>query len=276
MAKTYYEILGISPDSPEREIKKAYYGLASKLHPDKAPDPESRKRNEEMLAAVSAAYNVLKDASKRQEYDASLKGQRSTSSGGGRASPSQGSAAPAPVAAAPPAASQSSGSGGAEPSAARAASSGASIKGSELVAQRTGIAERAYVKGMQLFNTRQFAQAVPFFEAAIQNDDTKPHYHLKLAVSLIRSRGSYTRAVEAAQFAIEKDPYNIEYKLVLAEIHETAGAVTAAKKLYEDVLRWEPTNLTAKTQLAALKDKAAGKDGNSFFAGLIRKFSGKK
>lgn len=63
--KDYYKILGVSRDADQEAIKKAYRKLARKYHPDvsKADDAE------EQFKAVAEAYEVLKDAEKRQAYD---------------------------------------------------------------------------------------------------------------------------------------------------------------------------------------------------------------
>lgn len=65
-ARDYYDTLGISKNATASEIKKAYFGLAKKLHPDvNKDDPEAEKKFQE----VSKAYEVLKDENKRAEYD---------------------------------------------------------------------------------------------------------------------------------------------------------------------------------------------------------------
>ncbi|XP_059651818.1 chaperone protein dnaJ GFA2, mitochondrial [Cornus florida] len=65
-AKDYYDTLGVSKNSTASEIKKAYYGLAKKLHPDtNKDDPEAEKKFQE----VQKAYEVLKDEERRQQYD---------------------------------------------------------------------------------------------------------------------------------------------------------------------------------------------------------------
>ncbi|XP_022991892.1 chaperone protein dnaJ GFA2, mitochondrial-like [Cucurbita maxima] len=66
-AKNYYDTLGVNKNATASEIKKAYYGLAKKLHPDtNKDDPDAEKKFQE----VSKAYEVLKDEDKRQQYDA--------------------------------------------------------------------------------------------------------------------------------------------------------------------------------------------------------------
>lgn len=64
--KSYYEVLGISRNSSGKDIKKAYYQLAKKYHPDtNKDDPNASKKFQE----VSEAYEVLSDETKRKEYD---------------------------------------------------------------------------------------------------------------------------------------------------------------------------------------------------------------
>ncbi|MGI9051216.1 MAG: molecular chaperone DnaJ [Ilumatobacteraceae bacterium] len=64
--KDYYAILGVADKATPKEITRAYRKLARELHPDKNPGkPEA----EERFKAVSAAYDVLGDETKRGEYD---------------------------------------------------------------------------------------------------------------------------------------------------------------------------------------------------------------
>jgi molecular chaperone DnaJ len=64
--KDYYQVLGISRDADEKQIKSAYRKLARKYHPDAntgAPDAEERFKE------INEAYEVLKDQEKRSKYD---------------------------------------------------------------------------------------------------------------------------------------------------------------------------------------------------------------
>lgn len=67
MPRDYYEVLGVSRDASETEVKKAFRRLARELHPDvNDHDPEA----EEKFKEAAAAYEVLSDAERRRTYDA--------------------------------------------------------------------------------------------------------------------------------------------------------------------------------------------------------------
>ncbi|KAF8791454.1 protein tumorous imaginal discs, mitochondrial-like [Argiope bruennichi] len=65
-SKDYYKILGVPRNASQKDIKKAYYELAKKNHPDiNKGDPEAETK----FQAVSEAYEVLSDENKRRQYD---------------------------------------------------------------------------------------------------------------------------------------------------------------------------------------------------------------
>ncbi|WP_072680765.1 DnaJ C-terminal domain-containing protein [Arcobacter sp. LA11] len=65
MAKSLYETLEVSENASTDEIKKAYRKLARKYH----PDVNKEKDAEEKFKEINAAYEVLSDAQKKQQYD---------------------------------------------------------------------------------------------------------------------------------------------------------------------------------------------------------------
>ncbi|KAF7764534.1 molecular chaperone DnaJ [Pseudoalteromonas citrea] len=62
----YYDVLGVSKDASERDIKKAYKRLAMKYHPDRTAGDTAL---EAKFKEVKEAYEVLTDSQKRQMYD---------------------------------------------------------------------------------------------------------------------------------------------------------------------------------------------------------------
>lgn len=64
--RDYYEVLGVSKNASEDEIKKSYRKLAMKYHPDKNPGD---KAAEDKFKEAAEAYDVLGNSEKRQKYD---------------------------------------------------------------------------------------------------------------------------------------------------------------------------------------------------------------
>lgn len=77
MAKDYYEILGISKNANEQDIKRAYRKMAHEHHPDKGGSSDKFKE-------INQAYEVLSDPKKRQQYDQFGAAFEGASGGGGQ------------------------------------------------------------------------------------------------------------------------------------------------------------------------------------------------
>ena len=61
----YYGILGVSRNASQEEIKKAFYQMARKYHPDNNPSQDTT----EMMQRIALAYQTLSDESKKVVYD---------------------------------------------------------------------------------------------------------------------------------------------------------------------------------------------------------------
>ncbi len=65
--KDYYEILGVSKNATDEEIRSAYKKLIKQWHPDRNPD--NRKEAEQKFKEIQEAYEVLSDPEKKAMYD---------------------------------------------------------------------------------------------------------------------------------------------------------------------------------------------------------------
>src|SRR5262249_55732734 len=79
-AKDLYEILGVKDSAAPAEIKKAYRDFAKKYHPDKTGGDKAK---ESKFKDITAAYEVLSDAKRREQYDAMKRSGFRPGQGGG-------------------------------------------------------------------------------------------------------------------------------------------------------------------------------------------------
>ncbi|KAB5571956.1 putative mitochondrial DnaJ chaperone [Coniochaeta sp. 2T2.1] len=63
--KDPYSVLGVDKGASSSDIKKAYYGLAKKFHPDTNKDASSKDK----FAEIQSAYEILSDPKKKEQYD---------------------------------------------------------------------------------------------------------------------------------------------------------------------------------------------------------------
>uniref|UniRef100_A0A6C0ERJ1 J domain-containing protein n=1 Tax=viral metagenome TaxID=1070528 RepID=A0A6C0ERJ1_9ZZZZ len=68
--ETYYDILGISKDANDNDIKKAFRALSLKYHPDRNPNEDTT----EQFQKIGEAYETLSDPEKRRQYENELNG----------------------------------------------------------------------------------------------------------------------------------------------------------------------------------------------------------
>ena len=78
--KDYYEVLIVSKNASEADIKKAYRRLAMKYHPDRNPDDQKAEEN---FKEAKEAYEILSDERQRAAYDQFGHAGVNQSAGGG-------------------------------------------------------------------------------------------------------------------------------------------------------------------------------------------------
>ena len=70
--QNFYDLLGVRTTADESDIRRAYYGFAKRLHPDRFQAPQFdplRKKIEHLFAMLTEAYNILAGSETRREYD---------------------------------------------------------------------------------------------------------------------------------------------------------------------------------------------------------------
>lgn len=84
--RSHYDILNLTPNSTAKEIKKQYYELAKKYHPDRnrSKSPEERRIALKQYTRVKEAYEVLGDKSKKELFDVELRNSTGSSYSGVR------------------------------------------------------------------------------------------------------------------------------------------------------------------------------------------------
>lgn len=82
--KDLYEILGVSRNASQDEIKSAFRKLAKEYHPDMYKNEQDKKKAEEKFKEIAAAYKILSDPVQRERYDKfGMEGLKSPSGYGG-------------------------------------------------------------------------------------------------------------------------------------------------------------------------------------------------
>jgi curved DNA-binding protein CbpA len=199
----YYAILGVAEDCAPDDVRKAYLKLAKKLHPDRFPnDQEKRKAAQVEFAKVTRAHEVLSDTKQRDEYDAlrSLAKTRAALDAGvpGASSPSGGPSAPGSA----------------------AASASADQK-----QDREAWAAKHFQRAQESYNKKKIQEAQTAIQEAIRLVPTKPAYHCHLAEIYI-ARGWKTLAATEVQAALRLEPKNADAKgleMKLKAASKTAG-----------------------------------------------------
>jgi curved DNA-binding protein CbpA len=213
----YYSVLGISPRADIPEIKIAYYKLARKFHPDRfygMEDTVLKEKVDVIFATINGAYETLKNAKKRSDYDSTSSDLRAISVG--------------------PLSSQSKSAGplGRE----------AQLKGAEEHAKK---AQAAYDKGNNY-------EAVQYLKAATQIAPEVAKYWQQLGVSLSRNPLWRKEAEESFNKATELDPKNPENHLYMGFLFKNAGLKLRARKHFATCLQMDPKNDIAQRELAAI------------------------
>jgi curved DNA-binding protein CbpA len=227
--KNYYELLNIPQSSTQEEIKKAYYSLAKKYHPDHYHQPELANLKSALdliFAELSKAYDVLKVPATRANYDSKIQQVKENS--------------PAPAASAVP--SSSSGSA------------------SNAMGQQK-LADLNFKQGRGYFDQQDYWSAIQAFRQCVRLIPESPQFRHWLAISLTKNPKWRKEAEEHFLKAIELEQFNPNHYIGLALMYKEAGLPLRAEVYLKKALQVAPGNKAAQEalRLLGLKTKKEAK-----------------
>lgn len=232
---TLYDLLGISMNASNAELKKAYYAMAKKYHPDRHHSPflhDVHGQLEELFLKVQKAYQKLSDPLARRRYDSSLR----TEAPRGEV-PSMGPPPGAPGIEGDPPPTTAAPKEGPGPT--------------------DKMAEAQYREGKRHFLEMHFFDAIQCLREAVRLSPDKGHYHKLLAQALVKNPHWRKEAEEHFQKALETDQFDPECFVGLGEIYEAAGMTSRAQKMYAQALNYDPSNEIALEKVEGAKPKGA-------------------
>ena len=214
-----YETLEISSGSSAEDIKAAYHRLAKKWHPDRFAGAE-KEEAEKRFRQLAEAFNMLKDAGKREDVNRSLS--------------------------APSAPTQVTIQLQQEP-----------IPQTVPLSERT--AADWYEEAKKACDARDYEKALGLVQYCIRMDSTKAEHHVLLAKVLDVGGGDKKALVKALETAIRINPKDVDSTIRLAEVFQTVGMYARATKLWEIARYLSPNHkyFIAEQKKATAKAKAA-------------------
>lgn len=219
-----YDLLGITITANNDEIKKAYYAMAKKYHPDRHHSTHLRDVHgllEELFSKITHAYQTLSSTAERHRYDQTVKHGDSAD------------------------ASASAGDGHAAQKAEQA---------SEAAVKRQ--AEERYADGKHHFDEMHFFDAIQSLRDAVRLYPKK-QYHKLLAQALMKNPLWAKEAEEHFRAALKMDQFDAECALGLGQIYEDKGMMTRAQKMYEQAATYDSENEEVQKKLGSKKESSS-------------------
>ena len=227
-AQSHYEVLGVNSEVGAESLKKVYYQLARRYHPDRfrKQEPDLVPLLEAAFARITQAYDTLRDDGLRANYNSKLAARRKAEQ----------LTESAPTSTSQPPSQQPIVEGADDTSISKAERAAMQFK-EGLAALELG--EKKTALGL-------FASAA----GAVPNEARYRAYYGQLLAGNERTR----RAAEAELLAaIKLDPNNAEYRVILAELYRDLGLKLRAKGEAERAVAADPNNRKARDLLRALK-----------------------
>lgn len=282
----YYDVLQITRRADSAEVKKAYYSLAKRFHPDRyqhTNDQEIRDKLEAIFAHVSKAYDTLKDEKLRSDYDRRIGAGASTpvpivpprpivqplpTSTPAHGTPTMRPASTNSGSAVPPAGDAPAASSSADPHAQAPMTPRSQTTGSlGADASPEKLAEQNYREGMKRFEARDLMGAIALLREAVRQVPNRATYHFQLGSALATNPRWAKEAEKHLLEATRFEPTNALIFLKLGQIYHDLGLQKRAEAQFRHVLSLDPLNHAAEAALVDMgvmaPKRKAGKDDSS-------------
>jgi len=220
--RNHFEVLGIPRTAGDADVKKAYFRLVKKYHPDKARDPALTDLQDQLKALflhVGKAFEVLSKRASRGDYEASL--------GRGPSTPATQTPATQAAAQDPEAAAE------------------------ELAAK----VEQAIRNGKRLFSGEKYWDAIQLLEWAEPHASTKTQkttIRLYLARCKMQNPKWVKAAEELLRGLVADAPEHAGAHFLLGSIYKDRGLKLRAQRMFRKVLELDPDHEQATAELRAL------------------------
>lgn len=290
---TYYDMLNVLPTASESDIKRSYYQMAKKYHPDRYRPlgvPDVLEHAEWIFARISEAYEKLRDPDVRRRYDEfiGLVPENTVQTEAKVASVTAPRQSPEPSVSTQPVGTQTVGTKTGPvppPSVAVGAGTTGSLSAStqpigtstgsssQGLGQRTGqattgsvsvpaetaadTAARSYDMACAAIERKDFITAMTYLREAVRLAPDVIRYRSRLASLCVQNPKLRKEAEDQLLAILKMDPSYVDAYLALGHMYHQAGMEKSARKQFEAALAIQPDNAVAKQMLSLLKTDAA-------------------
>ncbi len=234
----YYQTLGVRRSANTGDIKRAYYALAKRFHPDRFrrdADTAQLARIESAFAQIAQAYDTLKSNQSRAPYDLKLLKQEEAE----RTTRATAVAEQAEI-------NFKEG--------ARSAGSKASTPANMTPTAQQ--AEEAFRHGLSALQQGNRASAIAALGEAARLAPTEPRYRAHFGHAMISEQRLRRSAEAELKAAITLDANNASYRVMLAELYSDLGLIRRAQTELDRALSIDPQNDAARRLSGKLKGKS--------------------
>ncbi len=218
-AANFYEYFGIPHDITAAEIKKNYFGLAKRFHPDlfrKEADTSLHQRIQTAFTKLAQAYDTLKDDSSREVYDFKMRKEIAEM--------------------------------------VERQKTGGTVEEADTKKMIDQAAEN-FDQGFNFLMDDDYEAALPYMTRAVFFAKDNARYHAYLGKVLSADERQSHRAEAELQTAVKLDSQNADYRIMLAEFFVEIGLLKRAEGELNRLLKMVPNNYEARRMLDSLKQK---------------------